>query len=178
MFYIVGICNVLYCTSAHPEATPPIGKIRGSASTSRLGKKIYSFRGVRYAEPPTERRRFQVNFSHFFSPLDYNSINSGKIPGAWIFVKLIVNLQLCRNKGNLPCFLFTNEYLSGGTFTRVGIILAIFPPDCNTSGRLERCFRRFERGSRISKFWSNGVSNPRIVCVWTCILEKYFFFLI
>lgn len=156
MFYIVGICNVLYCTSAHPEATPPIGKIRGSASTSRLGKKIYSFRGVRYAEPPTERRRFQVNFSHFFSPLDYNSINSGKIPGTWIFVKLIVNLQLCRNKGNLPCFLFTNEYLSGGTFTRVGIILAIFPPDCNTSGRLERCFRRFERGSRISKFGSNG----------------------
>lgn len=67
-FCIVGIGNVLYCTSAYPEATPPIGKIRGSVSTSRLGKKIYSFRGVRYAEPPTERRRFQVNFSYFFPP--------------------------------------------------------------------------------------------------------------
>lgn len=62
-----------------------------------------------------------------FSPLDYNSINSGKIPGAWTFVKLIVNLQLYGNKGNFPCFLFTNEYLSGGTFIRVGIILVIFP---------------------------------------------------
>lgn len=31
-----------------------------------------------------------------------------------------------------------------------------FPTDCNTSGKLERCFRRFERGSRMSKFGSNG----------------------
>ncbi|XP_012344184.1 esterase E4-like [Apis florea] len=60
-FYIISIGNVLYCSiSAYPEATPPIGKIRGSILTSRLGKKIYSFRGVRYAEPPTERRRFQI----------------------------------------------------------------------------------------------------------------------
>lgn len=130
-------------------------KIRSFVSTSRLGKKIYSFRGVRYAEPPTETALFSGKFFSFFSSLDYNSINSGKIPGAWTFVKLIVNLQLCGNKGNLPCFLFTYEYLSGGTFIRVGIILAIFT-DCNTSGRLERCFRRFERGSRMSKFGSNG----------------------
>lgn len=102
-------------------------KIRSSVSTSRLGKKIYSFRGVRYAEPPTETALFSGKFFSFFSSLDYNSINSGKIPGAWTFVKLIVNLQLCGNKGNLPCFLFTYEYLSGGTFIRVGIILAIFP---------------------------------------------------
>lgn len=102
-------------------------KIRSFVSTSRLGKKIYSFRGVRYAEPPTETALFSGKFFSFFSSLDYNSINSGKIPGAWTFVKLIVNLQLCGNKGNLPCFLFTYEYLSGGTFIRVGIILAIFP---------------------------------------------------
>lgn len=70
---------------------------------------------------------FSGEFFLFFSPLDYNSINSGKIPGAWTFVKLIVNLQLYGNKGNFPCFLFTNEYLSGGTFIRVGIILVIFP---------------------------------------------------
>lgn len=128
-------------------------KIRSFVSTSRLGKKIYSFRGVRYAEPPTERRCFQVNFSHFFSSLDYNSINSGKIPGAWTFVKLIVNLQLCGNKGNLPCFLFTYEYLSGGTFIRVGIILAIFPQIAIPAANWNDVF---ERGSRMSKFGSNG----------------------
>lgn len=66
LFYIIGIGNVLYCT-AHPEAVAPIGKIRGSILTSRLGKEIYSFRGVRYAEPPTGERRFQVSFS--FLPL-------------------------------------------------------------------------------------------------------------
>ncbi|XP_050490850.1 esterase E4-like [Bombus huntii] len=59
LFCIIGIGNVLYCT-AHPEAVAPIGKIRGSVLTSRLGKEIYSFRGVRYAEPPTGERRFQV----------------------------------------------------------------------------------------------------------------------
>ncbi|XP_011645491.1 esterase FE4-like [Pogonomyrmex barbatus] len=42
------------------EVTAPIGKIRGSTMTSRLGRKIYSFRGVRYAEPPTGQQRFQV----------------------------------------------------------------------------------------------------------------------
>ncbi|EZA54388.1 hypothetical protein X777_05618 [Ooceraea biroi] len=42
------------------EVTAPIGRIRGSTLTSRLGKKIYSFRAVRYAEPPTGQRRFQV----------------------------------------------------------------------------------------------------------------------
>ncbi|KAL0131201.1 hypothetical protein PUN28_002634 [Cardiocondyla obscurior] len=42
------------------EVFAPIGKIRGSTMTTRLGKKIYSFRGVRYAEPPTGQQRFQV----------------------------------------------------------------------------------------------------------------------
>ncbi|XP_077282138.1 esterase E4-like [Temnothorax americanus] len=42
------------------EVAAPIGRIRGSTMTTRLGRKIYSFRGVRYAEPPTGRRRFQV----------------------------------------------------------------------------------------------------------------------
>ncbi|XP_043250756.1 esterase E4-like [Colletes gigas] len=37
----------------------PTGKIRGSVMTSRLGRTIYSFRGVRYAEAPTGHRRFQ-----------------------------------------------------------------------------------------------------------------------
>lgn len=128
-------------------------KIRSFVSTSRLGKKIYSFRGVRYAEPPTETALFSGKFFSFFSSLDYNSINSGKIPGAWTFVKLIVNLQLCGNKGNLPCFLFTYEYLSGGTFIRVGIILAIFPQIAIPAANWNDVF---ERGSRMSKFGSNG----------------------
>lgn len=50
------------------EVTAPIGRIRGSTMTSRLGKKIYSFRGVRYAEPPTGQQRFQVK--HQISQLD------------------------------------------------------------------------------------------------------------
>ncbi|XP_011690504.1 PREDICTED: esterase FE4-like [Wasmannia auropunctata] len=44
----------------HYEIVAPIGRIRGSTMTSRLGRKIYSFRGVRYAEPPTGQQRFQV----------------------------------------------------------------------------------------------------------------------
>lgn len=42
--------------------TAPIGKICGSTLSSRLGKKIYSFRGVRYAEPPVGQQRFQVRY--------------------------------------------------------------------------------------------------------------------
>lgn len=58
-FSIIGIGRVSYGTSV-PEAIPPIGRIRGSILRSRLGEKIYSFRGVRYAKPPTGERRFQV----------------------------------------------------------------------------------------------------------------------
>ena len=39
----------------------PLGKIKGSYHfTSRLGKQILSFRGIRYAEPPIGQQRFQV----------------------------------------------------------------------------------------------------------------------
>ena len=37
------------------------GKIRGSTISSRLGKTIYSFRGIRYAKPPLGPLRFQVS---------------------------------------------------------------------------------------------------------------------
>ncbi|XP_015176907.1 PREDICTED: esterase E4-like isoform X1 [Polistes dominula] len=47
-------------TWENPIIEAPVGKIRGSILTSRLGKKIYSFRSVRYAEPPVGERRFQV----------------------------------------------------------------------------------------------------------------------
>lgn len=41
------------------ELSSPLGKVKGSFMTTRLGKKIYSFRGIRYAEPPVGQRRFQ-----------------------------------------------------------------------------------------------------------------------
>nr|XP_031832206.1 esterase E4-like [Nomia melanderi] len=46
-------------TEEQPVVHAPIGPIRGSFLTSRLGKKIYSFRGVRYGESPTGHQRFQ-----------------------------------------------------------------------------------------------------------------------
>lgn len=48
-----------------PLVAAPIGKIRGSVLTSRHGKKIYSFRGVRYGEPPVGKQRFQVRNFEF-----------------------------------------------------------------------------------------------------------------
>ena len=47
-------------TAKQPLVTAPIGKIRGSILTSRLGREIYSFRGIRYGEPPVGSQRFQV----------------------------------------------------------------------------------------------------------------------
>ncbi|XP_043496969.1 esterase E4-like [Polistes fuscatus] len=56
--FVFTIANEL--TSENPIVQAPIGKIRGSILMSRLGKKIYSFRGVRYAEPPVGENRFKV----------------------------------------------------------------------------------------------------------------------
>jgi hypothetical protein len=36
------------------------GYLKGSILTSRKGKSIYSFRGVRFAQPPVGNRRFKV----------------------------------------------------------------------------------------------------------------------
>lgn len=44
----------------NPEVRAPIGRIKGSLMTTRLGRNVYAFRGVRYAEPPTGQQRFQV----------------------------------------------------------------------------------------------------------------------
>ncbi|CAH1958118.1 unnamed protein product [Acanthoscelides obtectus] len=43
----------------HPQLTTPSGSIKGSLLTSRLGKTIYAFRGIRYAEPPVGELRFK-----------------------------------------------------------------------------------------------------------------------
>ncbi|XP_051168374.1 esterase FE4-like isoform X3 [Leptopilina boulardi] len=41
------------------ELNTPLGRIKGSFMTTRLERNIYSFRGMRYAEPPVGRRRFK-----------------------------------------------------------------------------------------------------------------------
>ncbi|XP_001603584.1 esterase E4 [Nasonia vitripennis] len=43
-----------------PVVETSLGKIKGSFMTSRLGKQIYSFRGIRYGKPPIGERRFKV----------------------------------------------------------------------------------------------------------------------
>lgn len=56
---IVAVFADHHSTEEH-IVTAPTGKIRGSIFTSRLGKQIHAFRGVRYAEPPVGQQRFQV----------------------------------------------------------------------------------------------------------------------
>ena len=66
-FVILLLCVIATCVLAEDvdqdflELSAPIGKIRGSLMKSRLGKTIYSFRGLRYAEPPIGQQRFKVS---------------------------------------------------------------------------------------------------------------------
>lgn len=63
LFFIVGL---IYAEEegeiVQPEIDSPLGTVKGSIIESRLKKKIFSFRGLRYAEPPFGQQRFQVNF--------------------------------------------------------------------------------------------------------------------
>ncbi|KAH0551918.1 esterase E4-like [Cotesia glomerata] len=45
---------------AAPELTIPLGRIKGSMMRTRLGKDIYTFRGLRYAESPEGKQRFKI----------------------------------------------------------------------------------------------------------------------
>ncbi|XP_066595962.1 esterase FE4-like [Prorops nasuta] len=54
------VLGSVFAEEEKPELYAPIGKIRGSVIKSRLGRDIYAFRGVRYAEPPTGVQRFQA----------------------------------------------------------------------------------------------------------------------
>ncbi|XP_076682059.1 esterase E4 [Andrena cerasifolii] len=56
---LIGIIAGEHSNEELPLVNAPIGQIRGSILTSRLGRDIYSFRGVRYGEPPTGHQRFQ-----------------------------------------------------------------------------------------------------------------------
>lgn len=42
-----------------PLVTSPLGQVKGTIIKSRLGKDIYSFRGIRYAKAPVKELRFQ-----------------------------------------------------------------------------------------------------------------------
>jgi Carboxylesterase type B len=46
--------------SEDPVVITSLGALRGSILTSRLGRQIYSFRGVRFAQPPVGNLRFKV----------------------------------------------------------------------------------------------------------------------
>ncbi|XP_065091204.1 juvenile hormone esterase-like [Ochlerotatus camptorhynchus] len=60
---IVLLAHLAATTIAHNQ--PPVvhtglGSIRGSILQSRLGRKFYAFRGIRYANPPVGALRFQA----------------------------------------------------------------------------------------------------------------------
>lgn len=48
-------------TGPNPTVTIPLGKIQGTVINSRLGKHIFSFRGIKYAKAPINELRFQVS---------------------------------------------------------------------------------------------------------------------
>lgn len=65
--YVLDVDNNIINTfgdDVPPIAKLDLGKIRGNLMTSRLGKKILAFRGVRYAEPPINELRFKVSYVH------------------------------------------------------------------------------------------------------------------
>jgi len=45
--------------SAYHQQSTPLGEVQGSMLTSRQGKHIYAFRGIRYAKAPINELRFQ-----------------------------------------------------------------------------------------------------------------------
>lgn len=51
--------NAAPTDSENPIVTAPLGQIQGTVIQSRLGKHIFSFRGIRYAKAPVEELRFQ-----------------------------------------------------------------------------------------------------------------------
>ncbi|XP_008552460.1 esterase E4 [Microplitis demolitor] len=55
---IVALCAAENMT--YPELSISLGKIKGSMMRTRLNKDIYAFRGLRYAESPVGKRRFEV----------------------------------------------------------------------------------------------------------------------
>jgi hypothetical protein len=64
VFCLLGVLalktNASQLDDTSPIVTMVQGALRGSVLKSRLGRSIYSFRGVRFAQPPIGNLRFQV----------------------------------------------------------------------------------------------------------------------
>lgn len=52
---------ILNFWDAAPTVTISLGKIRGKYVRLYSGESLYSFRGIRYAQPPINELRFAVN---------------------------------------------------------------------------------------------------------------------
>ncbi|PSN44657.1 hypothetical protein C0J52_15734 [Blattella germanica] len=57
---VINITNGYPQTNNSPIVTIAQGQLRGSILTSRKGRPIYSFRGIRFAEPPVGELRFKL----------------------------------------------------------------------------------------------------------------------
>lgn len=64
---ILILCGIAFAEDASLErcVTPPIvrtklGTLRGVTDRTLFGKRFYSFKGIRYAEPPVGELRFKV----------------------------------------------------------------------------------------------------------------------
>ncbi|XP_025833114.1 uncharacterized protein LOC108734580 [Agrilus planipennis] len=59
IFTLVTFPHLLFAHVQEPIAVTPKGRILGTTFTSRLGKTIFGFRGIRYAKAPINELRFQ-----------------------------------------------------------------------------------------------------------------------
>ncbi|XP_018321730.1 esterase FE4-like isoform X2 [Agrilus planipennis] len=59
IFALVTFTHLLFADAQEPIAVTPKGKILGTTFTSRLGKTIFGFRGIRFAKAPINELRFQ-----------------------------------------------------------------------------------------------------------------------
>lgn len=60
--FLYGQCSP--SVKKNPLVSTPTGKFEGNILTSRQGKTIKAFRGIRYAEAPIGELRFKVSLTH------------------------------------------------------------------------------------------------------------------
>ncbi|KAJ3646360.1 hypothetical protein Zmor_023950 [Zophobas morio] len=58
VFLVFVLLNYVH-TSQGVQVSTPLGQIVGTTLTTRLGKTIYAFRGIRYGKPPVNELRFK-----------------------------------------------------------------------------------------------------------------------
>lgn len=61
LLLLIAVCLVNSDDAENPTVSISLGQVKGSTTESRLGKRIYSFRGLRYAEGPIGPLRFKVS---------------------------------------------------------------------------------------------------------------------